>query len=90
MHLASSATVSSLRQASAQAVQVWAHSKQAAMQAASYALSMFPRSLGYVSSMVRKWVMALFSLIAVGVWLLWDPGPGSPGLHLPRWTVRSG
>lgn len=44
-----SATMSSARQASAQAVQVWAHSKQAAMQSASFCTSRPVVSLGWVS-----------------------------------------
>ena len=46
MHSVSSATMSSARQASAQAVQVWAHSKHAAMHSASFCRSMSPRSFG--------------------------------------------
>ena len=41
-----SATMSSAKQASAQAVQVWAHSKQASMHSASFCWSMVPRSFG--------------------------------------------
>jgi hypothetical protein len=50
MHVVRSDTMSSDRQASAQAVQTCEHSTQAAMQSTSSFLSMPPRSFGYNSS----------------------------------------
>src|SRR4051794_21252483 len=59
MHVVSSATMSSPRQASAQAVQAWAHSRHASMQATSFPRSIPPRSTGWVSSICAAPVRAL-------------------------------
>jgi len=59
IHLVSSATISSLRQASAQAVQVCAQSKHAWIHSASLVLSMLPRSLVCACSMDCTCVIAV-------------------------------
>src|SRR5699024_11444827 len=51
MQFRRSDTVSSARQASAHAVQVWAHSKHAAIQSANFCTSRPVVSFGWVSSM---------------------------------------
>src|SRR5690625_1238245 len=57
MQLRSSVTISSPRQASAHAVQVWAHSKHAAIQSASLATSRSLVVLGWASIIEVIWLM---------------------------------